>query len=92
LQKVINYVSVALYRHLCAPLELQVRDWYVESFSDLKKIPPIKDTSDEEKFTELLRKIYQRHAHVVPTMARSVYLDCFHRSVEQQSTRACTPA
>jgi pyruvate dehydrogenase kinase 2/3/4 len=49
---------------------LQVRDWYVESFRELKSLPPIKDTSAELQFTDKLKQIYQRHAHVVPTMAR----------------------
>lgn len=53
----------------------------MESFSELKNAPPIKDTADEEKFTEILRTIFQRHAHVVPTMARSVL-----RSVSIQAT------
>lgn len=57
---------------LTCDLHFQVRDWYVESFRELKNVPPIKDTTDEAKFTELLRVIFQRHAHVVPTMARSV--------------------
>jgi hypothetical protein len=52
-------------------MDLQVRDWYVESFRELKSAPPIKDMTDEDKFTKLLEKIFQRHAHVVPTMARS---------------------
>lgn len=49
---------------------MQVRDWYIESFRELKALPPIRDTADELRFTGLLKHIYQRHAHVVPTMAR----------------------
>jgi pyruvate dehydrogenase kinase 2/3/4 len=49
---------------------VQVRDWYVESFRELKAMPPIRDTTDELRFTGILKHIYQRHAHVVPTMAR----------------------
>ena len=66
--------QVRLTPHLCwqsrARRRLQVRDWYVESFRELKALPPIKDTADELRFTGLLKSIYQRHAHVVPTMAR----------------------
>lgn len=51
---------------------LKVRDWYVESFNELKSFPSIKDTSDEHKFTELLKQIYARHAYVVPTMAGAI--------------------
>ena len=51
---------------------LQVRDWYVESFKDLREFPAIKDDNDEQKFTDLLRHIYHRHRHVVPVMAMGV--------------------
>lgn len=51
---------------------LQVRDWYVESFKDLRDFPTIKDDNDEQKFTELLKHIYHRHRHVVPVMAMGV--------------------
>lgn len=39
----------------------QVRDWYVESFKDLRAFAPIKDSSDEALFTDLLKHIYNRH-------------------------------
>jgi pyruvate dehydrogenase kinase 2/3/4 len=48
----------------------QVRDWYVESFKELRTFPHIRDANDELKFTELLRHIYRRHANVVPVMAK----------------------
>ncbi|KAG2430960.1 hypothetical protein HXX76_009926 [Chlamydomonas incerta] len=51
---------------------LQVRDWYVESFRDLRTFPHVKDAADELKFTELLRGIYRRHANAVPVMAKGV--------------------
>ena len=51
---------------------VQVRDWYVESFRDLREFPAIKDNNDEQKFTDLLRHIYHRHRHVVPVMAMGV--------------------
>lgn len=51
---------------------MKVRDWYVESFKDLRGLPTIKDASDEAKFTEILRSIYRRHANVVPMMAKGV--------------------
>lgn len=55
---------------------LQVRDWYVESFRDLRTFAGIKDAQDEVRFTELLRHIYRRHANVVPVMAKVCYLVC----------------
>lgn len=57
---------------LITRLRLQVRDWYVESFKDLREFPVIKDDNDEQKFTDLLRHIYHRHRHVVPVMAMGV--------------------
>lgn len=51
---------------------LKVRDWYVESFKELRHFPTVKDPGDESKFTELLRHIYRRHANVVPVMAKGV--------------------
>eukprot|EP00775_Hariotina_reticulata_P011444 gene11444-11590_t len=51
---------------------LKVRDWYVESFKELRSFPLIRDASDELRFTELLRHIYRRHANVVPVMAKGV--------------------
>lgn len=54
------------------PQVMRVRDWYVESFKDLREFPAIKDNNDEQKFTDLLRHIYHRHRHVVPVMAMGV--------------------
>ena len=41
----------------------QVRDWYIESFRELRRFKPIKDDQDESTFTDLLRDIYHRHRH-----------------------------
>lgn len=49
-----------------------MRDWYVESFKELRQHPVPRDHADELKFTELLRSIYRRHANVVPVMAKGV--------------------
>ena len=40
---------------------MQVRDWYVDSFKELRRFPAVRDTSDELHFTELLKHIYHRH-------------------------------
>lgn len=42
---------------------VQVRDWYVESFRDLRDFPTIKDHHDELNFTKLLKHIYHRHRY-----------------------------
>lgn len=51
---------------------LKVRDWYVESFKELRNFKPIRDAESELKFTHLLRHIYHRHRNVVPVMAMGV--------------------
>lgn len=50
-----------------------VRDWYVESFKDLREFPPVKDMEGEAKFTELIKRIMARHNNVVPMIARGVH-------------------
>lgn len=49
-----------------------VRDWYVESFRELRAFPKVRDGDDEAAFTQLLRQIYHRHRNVVPVMAVGV--------------------
>jgi len=49
-----------------------VRDWYVESFRELRAFPKVRDASDELQFTRLLQHIYRRHTNVVPVMAMGV--------------------
>ncbi|KAL2548800.1 [Pyruvate dehydrogenase (acetyl-transferring)] kinase [Forsythia ovata] len=49
-----------------------VRDWYLDSFSDLRSFPDIKDKSDELEFTQMIKMIKVRHHNVVPTMALGV--------------------
>lgn len=51
---------------------LKVRDWYVDSFRELRSFPEIKDAETEIQFTDLLKGIYQRHRNVVPVMAMGV--------------------
>ncbi|KAL5538434.1 hypothetical protein UlMin_042979 [Ulmus minor] len=54
------------------PAVLQVRDWYLDSFRDLRSFPDIKDTSDEKDFTQMIKAIKVRHNNVVPMMALGV--------------------
>ena len=49
-----------------------VRDWYVESYDELKSFPAIETMEDEAKFTELIKRVMDRHADVVPMIARGV--------------------
>ncbi|GBG58838.1 hypothetical protein CBR_g238 [Chara braunii] len=57
---------------LKAPV-LKVRDWYVDSFQDLRSFPEPTDTSDEIRFTELIRVIKLRHTNVMPEMAMGIW-------------------
>ncbi|XP_034706082.1 pyruvate dehydrogenase (acetyl-transferring) kinase, mitochondrial-like [Vitis riparia] len=54
------------------PAVLKVRDWYLESFHDIRSFPEVKDTSDELGFTNMIKMIKVRHNNVVPMMALGV--------------------
>ncbi|KAK9725333.1 hypothetical protein RND81_05G137200 [Saponaria officinalis] len=54
------------------PAVLKVRDWYVDSFRDLRSFPEIKDKADELNFTQMIKMIKVRHNNVVPMMALGV--------------------
>ncbi|KAK9147137.1 hypothetical protein Sjap_007040 [Stephania japonica] len=51
---------------------LKVRDWYLDSFRDLRAFSEIKDTVDELNFTQMIKMIKVRHNNVVPMMALGV--------------------
>uniref|UniRef100_A0A7C8YR37 Protein-serine/threonine kinase n=1 Tax=Opuntia streptacantha TaxID=393608 RepID=A0A7C8YR37_OPUST len=51
------------------PAVLKVRDWYLDSFRDLRSFPEIKDNNDETEFTKMIEMIKVRHNNVVPMMA-----------------------
>lgn len=51
---------------------IQVRDWYLDSFRDLRTFPDIKDMKDEKKFTHMIKAVKVRHNNVVPMMALGV--------------------
>ncbi|KAK7264786.1 hypothetical protein RJT34_32396 [Clitoria ternatea] len=54
------------------PPVLKVRDWYLDSFRDIRSFPEIKNMNDEKHFTEMIKAIKVRHNNVVPTMALGV--------------------
>ncbi|KAK9934128.1 hypothetical protein M0R45_021284 [Rubus argutus] len=54
------------------PAVLKVRDWYLDSFRDLRSFPDIKDENDENDFTQMIKAIKVRHNNVVPMMALGV--------------------
>ena len=49
-----------------------MRDWYQESFRDLRSFPEIIDASDELAFTDMIKMIKVRQKDVVPEMAQGV--------------------
>ncbi|KAK2359861.1 [pyruvate dehydrogenase (acetyl-transferring)] kinase [Trifolium repens] len=54
------------------PAVLKVRDWYVDSFRDIRSCPEIKNMKDEKEFTDVIKAIKVRHNNVVPAMALGV--------------------
>ncbi|KAJ4836007.1 hypothetical protein Tsubulata_033308 [Turnera subulata] len=54
------------------PAVLKVRDWYLDSFRDMRSFPEIKDANDEKEFTQMIKAIKVRHNNVVPMMALGV--------------------
>lgn len=54
-----------------API-IKVRDWYVESFRELRAMAPVRTAADEAAFSQDIERILQRHANVVPMVALGV--------------------
>lgn len=54
------------------PAVLKVRDWYLDSFRDVRAFPDIKDATDERDFTQMIKAVKVRHNNVVPMMALGV--------------------
>ncbi|CAI5497793.1 unnamed protein product [Closterium sp. Naga37s-1] len=51
---------------------LNVRDWYVDSFKDIRGFPAIESREEELRFTHLLAQVKMRHNNVIPTMAMGI--------------------
>ncbi|KAJ8430882.1 hypothetical protein Cgig2_011345 [Carnegiea gigantea] len=54
------------------PAVLKVRDWYLDSFRDIRSFPEVKNNHDELEFNRMLQMIKVRHNNVVPMMALGV--------------------
>ena len=54
------------------PSVVVVKQMYVESFRDLVELPCPEAFRDEERFTETIENIKQRHNNVVSVMARGI--------------------
>ncbi|XP_015689682.1 pyruvate dehydrogenase (acetyl-transferring) kinase, mitochondrial-like isoform X2 [Oryza brachyantha] len=54
------------------PAILKVRDWYLDSFRDIRYFPEVRNRDDELAFTEMIKMIRVRHTNVVPAMALGV--------------------
>uniref|UniRef100_A0A0E0LNV1 Protein-serine/threonine kinase n=1 Tax=Oryza punctata TaxID=4537 RepID=A0A0E0LNV1_ORYPU len=50
----------------------KVRDWYLDSFRDIRYFPEVRNRNDELAFTQMIKMIKVRHNNVVPTMALGV--------------------
>ena len=55
------------------PSVQRVREWYEQSFVDIRRSRMPTDVESEDAFHELLANIYDRHAPTLVTMARGVY-------------------
>lgn len=51
---------------------VKVRDWYLDSFRDIRYFPEVRSRNDELAFTQMIKMIKVRHNNVVPTMALGV--------------------
>ena len=49
-----------------------VRDWYAESYDELRSFPNIESMEDEARFTRMIEGVMNKHANVVPMIARGV--------------------
>ncbi|CAI5507782.1 unnamed protein product [Closterium sp. Naga37s-1] len=54
------------------PHVLKVREWYVQSFMDLRNFPEVEGAEEEVAFTRLIERIKTRHNHTVPCMALGI--------------------
>jgi len=55
------------------PSVRRVREWYEQSFVEIRRSQQPVDLESEEEFHRLLHKIYERHAPTLVTMARGVH-------------------
>jgi len=55
------------------PSVQRVREWYIQSFVEIRRSRPPSDEESEAEFHQLLQRIYERHAPTLITMARGVY-------------------
>jgi pyruvate dehydrogenase kinase 2/3/4 len=53
-------------------LLFKVRDWYLDSFRDIRYFPEVRSRNDELAFTQMINMVKVRHNNVVPTMALGV--------------------
>lgn len=57
---------------VCLLTIVKVRDWYLDSFRDIRYFPEVRNRDDELAFTQMIKMIKVRHNNVVPTMALGV--------------------
>ncbi|KAL1512086.1 hypothetical protein AB1Y20_005358 [Prymnesium parvum] len=55
------------------PSVVRVREWYEQSFVEIRRSRPPVDAEGEQEFFNLLKGIYERHSPTLVTMARGVH-------------------
>jgi pyruvate dehydrogenase kinase 2/3/4 len=55
------------------PSVQRVREWYEQSFAEIRRSRPPVDMESEAAFHDILTNVYERHAPTLTTMARGVY-------------------
>jgi hypothetical protein len=56
------------------PYIQQVHQLYYDSFEKLRVLPPMKNHSDDETFTNILLDLTSKHADAIPILARGKQL------------------
>lgn len=63
------FTGLIIFLYICL---YKVRDWYVDSFRDIRSFPEVRSQEDELAFTQMIKMIRVRHTNVVPTIALGV--------------------
>ena len=69
----------------------RVRDWYEQSFVDIRRSRQPVDVETEVEFFEVLSKVYDRHAATLITMARGVHELKHHLHDRDEEQGAASP-
>eukprot|EP00096_Caligus_rogercresseyi_P003910 TRINITY_DN1777_c0_g1_i1.p1 TRINITY_DN1777_c0_g1~~TRINITY_DN1777_c0_g1_i1.p1 ORF type:complete len:316 (-),score=89.51 TRINITY_DN1777_c0_g1_i1:222-1169(-) len=70
----------------CNPMILSIHEQYIRSFHILNDFPPIKTSEDEEKYSQLLRRLLEEHKGVVSQLAEG-FKECSKYIKEEEIIR-----